>query len=182
MIVPTFSRCNGTLEWLLFWIPSIPSGYSVLCRMPVGVPVLHLLSDRCWNLNLKSILDFLTFWLEFAASTQNLSSIDCVESSSITRCLAFELHCDALSGVQASLWCTVRHLTQFILVRLLEYTRFKLLRNWSMDLIPRSLDARVTRPTHKVDASMTRIFIGFLANPQPSTGLMRLYRLPFESG
>nr|ABD63106.1 hypothetical protein 18.t00002 [Asparagus officinalis] len=88
-----------------------------------------------------------------------------------------------------------------------------------MDLIPKSLDAQVMRPTNEVDASMTRIYrifgkfsaingfdkplptttssfscekikqqrvsdvdLGFLANPQPSTDLTCLYRLPFESG
>ena len=50
------------------------------------------------------------------------------------------------------------------------------------DLIPKSLDAQITRPTNEADASVTLVFIGFLANPQPSTGLMSLYRLPFESG
>ena len=69
-------------------------------------------------------------------------------------------------------------LTQFILVRLLEYTQFKLLRYWSMavssvgvagptvkadssafvDLILMLLDNRATRPTSRADASMTRTY------------------------
>ena len=67
-------------------------------------------------------------------------------------------------------------LTQFILVRLLEYSQFKLLRYWStvvpsvgaagptvkvdssacVDFILNLLGAQVTRPTRGVDASMTR--------------------------
>ena len=69
-------------------------------------------------------------------------------------------------------------LTQFILVRLLEYTQFKLLRYWSIavpsvgatgptvkadssacvDFILNLLDAQVTRPTSGVGASMTHIY------------------------
>ena len=67
-----------------------------------------------------------------------------------------------------------RTLTQFILIRLLEYTQFKLLRYWSMavpnvgaagptvkadssacvDFILNLLDAQVTRPTSGVGASI----------------------------
>ena len=50
-----------------------------------------------------------------------------------------------------------------------------------MDLILMLLDVQVMRLTNGADASMTLAFIGFLANPQPSTGLISLYRLPFES-
>ena len=69
-------------------------------------------------------------------------------------------------------------LTQFILVRLLEYTQFKLLRYWSIavpnvgatgptvkvdssacvDFILNLLDAQVTRPTSGAGAPMTRIY------------------------
>ena len=69
-------------------------------------------------------------------------------------------------------------MTQFILVRLLEYTQFKLLRYWSIavpgvgaagptvkadssacvDFVLSLLDARVTRPTSGAGASMTRIY------------------------
>ena len=51
-----------------------------------------------------------------------------------------------------------------------------------MDFILKLLDPQVTRPTNGTGTSMSFIFIRFLVNPQPSTGLMSLYRLPFESG